>query len=73
MGTDPGRDLVPAEFEIRIAEKECEDLAPLLGAQDGQERRIGPSIHYSQLIGRMASASLLPLSFYQRFEALMRS
>ena len=45
-GADPGRDLGQAEFQIGIAEQEREDLALLLGAQDGQERRGGLSIHY---------------------------
>ena len=36
---------VKAEFEIGIAEQECEDLALLLGAQDGQERQGRLSIH----------------------------
>jgi hypothetical protein len=40
-GADPGRDLGQAEFEVWIAEQEREDLALLLGAQDGQERREG--------------------------------
>jgi hypothetical protein len=34
-GTGPGGDLGQAEFEIRIPEQEREDLALLLGAQDG--------------------------------------
>jgi hypothetical protein len=37
-GPRPGGDLGETEFEIGIAEQECEDLALLLGAQDGQER-----------------------------------
>ena len=45
-GAGPGRDLGQAEFEIGIAEQEREDLALLLGAQDGQERRGGLSVHY---------------------------
>ena len=44
--TDPGGDLGQAEFEIGIAEQEREDLALLLGAQDGQERGGRLSIHY---------------------------
>jgi len=43
---DPSRDLGQAEFKIRVTEQEHEDLALLLGAQDGQERRNGLSIHY---------------------------
>jgi hypothetical protein len=34
-----------AEFEIGIAEQQCEDLALLLGAQDGLERRGVLSVH----------------------------
>ena len=45
-GADPARDLCQAEFEIGVAEQEREDLALLLGAQDGQERWGWPSIHY---------------------------
>ena len=39
-GAGPGGDLGQAEFEIGIAEQEREDLALLLGAQDGQERKL---------------------------------
>jgi hypothetical protein len=44
-GTGPVRYLGQAEFEIGIAEQQREDHALLLGAQDGQERRGGLSIH----------------------------
>ena len=47
-GADPGRDLGQAEFKIWVTEQEREDLALLLGAQDGQERRSGLSIHYQK-------------------------
>ena len=42
----PDGDLGQAEFEIGITEQEREDLALLLGAQDGQERGGRLSIHY---------------------------
>ena len=42
---EPGRDLGQAEFQVRVAEQQREDLALLLGAQDGQERRGRLSVH----------------------------
>jgi hypothetical protein len=41
----PFCDLGQAEFEVRIPQQECENLALLLGAQDGQQGRARPSIH----------------------------
>ena len=45
-GADPRRDLRQAKFEIWIPEQQRKDLALLLGAQDGQERWSGLSVHY---------------------------
>jgi hypothetical protein len=44
-GAGSGGDLGEAEFEAGIPEQEREDLALLLGAQDGQERGGRLSIH----------------------------
>jgi hypothetical protein len=45
-GANPRRDVRQAKFEIWIPEQQCKDLALLLGAQDGQERWSGLSVHY---------------------------
>jgi len=33
------------ELKVRVSEQERQDLALLLGTQDGQQRRAGASIH----------------------------
>lgn len=46
MGSaDSCRNLCQAKFKIWIAQQERKDLALLLGAQDGQERWSGLSVH----------------------------
>jgi hypothetical protein len=42
---ESGRDLGQAEFQLRVAEQQREDLALLLRAQDRHERRGRLSIH----------------------------
>jgi hypothetical protein len=44
-GACPPCDLGEAEFEVRISQQERKDLALLLGAQIGKERRRRASLH----------------------------